>query len=154
MSEKDEDRSDSGREHGRDQVAEELRLLIDALAFRAEDFLRKFGYDSGSCAESAAGDSGDGRSCGWCPVCAVAAIVRGERPELTARLAEQLSGLVTLLREIMAEQHRNPPPESQPAQPDSGMEPPTTGKVQKIAVQRVSGRVLREEEPASQGRGC
>jgi hypothetical protein len=36
--------------------------------------------------------------CRWCPVCQVAAVVRGERPELTAALADVLTATATALR--------------------------------------------------------
>ncbi len=45
--------------------------------------------------------------CSWCPVCALVAALRGEQPELTARLAEQASGLMTLLR-LMVQAHQGP----------------------------------------------
>ncbi len=45
----------------------------------------------------------DGSACGWCPLCAIVAVVRGERPELVARLAEQLAQLVALLRAVLAD---------------------------------------------------
>ena len=36
--------------------------------------------------------------CRWCPVCQVAAVVRGERPEVTAALADVLATAATALR--------------------------------------------------------
>ncbi len=36
--------------------------------------------------------------CRWCPVCQVAAVVRGERPQLTAALADVLTATATALR--------------------------------------------------------
>ncbi|MGW4060408.1 hypothetical protein ACWEGE_19140 [Amycolatopsis sp. NPDC004747] len=45
----------------------------------------------------------DGSACGWCPLCAIVAVVRGERPELVARLVEQLAQLVALLRAVLAD---------------------------------------------------
>ncbi|MHC1561718.1 hypothetical protein ACR9E3_22380 [Actinomycetospora sp. C-140] len=44
--------------------------------------------------------------CAWCPVCALVAALRGEQPELTARLAEQASGLMMLLR-LMLQTHQD-----------------------------------------------
>jgi hypothetical protein len=142
----------SGSSDGREQVVEELRRLVDALAFRAEDFLRSLSDDaSHECADE--GQSERARPWGWCPVCAVVAIVRGERPELTARMVEQLGGIVALLREALAEQQGAPPP-PEPATSTHDEEPAPSAKVQKIAVRRVSGSVLGDGEPASQGRGC
>ncbi|GLZ47401.1 hypothetical protein Acsp06_35860 [Actinomycetospora sp. NBRC 106375] len=67
--------------------------------------------------------------CAWCPVCALVAALRGEQPELTARLAEQASGLMMLLR-LMLQTHqdgghghgRGPAPEATPG-PGSGPPP-------------------------------
>jgi hypothetical protein len=36
--------------------------------------------------------------CASCPLCAVLSVLRGERPEMAARLAEHATGLLTLLR--------------------------------------------------------
>jgi hypothetical protein len=40
--------------------------------------------------------------CRWCPVCQVAAVVRGERPEVTAALADVLTTAATALRTFAA----------------------------------------------------
>ncbi|GAA4614110.1 hypothetical protein GCM10023108_17410 [Saccharopolyspora hordei] len=103
-----------------EQLVEELRLLLDALAGRAEEYLR----GCGTRAEA------EERGCGWCPLCAAVALVRGRRPELN----DQLLGIVQLLRQAVAD------PEPEPAQPERAPEEPT--KVQRIHVRRVGGTVL------------
>ena len=40
--------------------------------------------------------------CTWCPVCQVTAVVRGERPEVTAALADVLTATATALRTFAA----------------------------------------------------
>lgn len=110
---------DEARKH--DQLVEELRLLLDALAGKAEDYLR-------GCAPRAESEE---RGCGWCPLCAAVALVRGHRPDLN----DQLLGIVQLLRQAMAEPA--PPPAEEP-------EPDAPAKVQRIRVQRVGGTVLDE----------
>ncbi|EQD86433.1 hypothetical protein GCM10009533_27480 [Saccharopolyspora spinosporotrichia] len=135
--------SEMAEEPGRDQVAEELRLLLDGLAVRAEDYLRGVGESGVPC------EGG----CGWCPVCAVVAIARGERPELTAKLAD----LVHALREALAEHsgHPSPGPATEAATgtaPEPGGEPEAAAtKVQRIDVRRVGGRVFSEN---GAGSGC
>jgi hypothetical protein len=56
-------------------------------------------------ADAAPGDA-DGAEhssdCRWCPVCQVAAVVRGERPEVTAALADVLTTAATALRTFAA----------------------------------------------------
>jgi hypothetical protein len=39
-----------------------------------------------------------GSDCRWCPVCQAAAVVRGERPEVTAALADVLASAAAALR--------------------------------------------------------
>lgn len=125
---------------GRDRMAEELGLLLDAAAWRAEEYLRGGGERTRDRSAEPSGEttSGGAASCGWCPICAVAALVRGDQPELTTKLADQLSGLVELLRGTLA-QHRHaesadPPPET--AEPAAER----AGKVQRIEVRRVRGK--------------
>jgi hypothetical protein len=49
--------------------------------------------------DAPAGAEGEHSSdCRWCPVCQAAAVVRGERPEVTAALADLLSTAATALR--------------------------------------------------------
>ncbi|MGP4017238.1 hypothetical protein [Saccharopolyspora sp. 5N708] len=109
-----------------DQLLDELRLLLDALAGKAEEYLR-------GCGATAEADSGTG--CGWCPLCAVVALLRGQRPELN----DQLVGIVQALRQVLADQR---PAESEEDSPEE----PAAPKVQRIRVQRVDGRVLSEEK--------
>ena len=45
-----------------------------------------------------ASDGEHGSDCRWCPVCQAAAVVRGERPEVTAALADVLTATAAALR--------------------------------------------------------
>lgn len=57
-------------------------------------------------------------TCAVCPVCAAIAVLRGERPELAVRLAEQVAGLVAALRAALEEGGPAAPgPEQSPASP-------------------------------------
>ena len=47
---------------------------------------------------SAPADGEHGGDCRWCPLCQAAAIVRGERPEVSAALADVLTATATALR--------------------------------------------------------
>ena len=80
------------------RLAEELRLLLDALAERAQPWLNRLATES---------TDSDGEhtpaTCGWCPVCAGMAVLRGERPELAVRAAEHAAGLVAVLRSALAQ---------------------------------------------------
>ncbi len=74
------------------KLAEELRLLLDAAAERAQPLLNKL----------TEGDHDPG-TCGWCPLCNAVALVRGDRSELAAKAAEHVAGLIAVLRAALAE---------------------------------------------------
>ncbi|MFD6106957.1 hypothetical protein ACFWFQ_30335 [Nocardia salmonicida] len=81
--------------HGHDGFAEfteELRLLSEVLLARVEPVLRR----------TAADGRADLGGCAWCPVCAAAALVRGDHHDVVAALAEHGTSLVTVLREALA----------------------------------------------------
>ncbi|WP_116452469.1 hypothetical protein [Blastococcus litoris] len=61
------------------------------------------------------GEAGHSADCRWCPVCQVAAVVRGERPEVTAALADLLTTAAAALRTV-AEAGQPAPPATAPAQ--------------------------------------
>ena len=54
--------------------------------------------------------------CRWCPVCQVAAVVRGERPEVTNALADVLTAAAAALRTV-AERASAPAPEAEAEEP-------------------------------------
>ena len=58
-------------------------------------------------------DGADAHSadCRWCPVCQVAAVVRGERPEVTDALADVLTAAAAALRTV-SERASAPPPQA------------------------------------------
>jgi hypothetical protein len=71
------------------RLVEELRLLLDAVAERAGPWLDRA--------------AASGTNCGWCPVCAVVALVKGEPNQLAARGLEHAADLVALLRAVLAD---------------------------------------------------
>lgn len=83
------------------RVAEELRGLLDGLAERAQPWLNQVRD------QQAEGHSPS--SCGWCPLCAVISLARGDRPELAERLATHTLGLLGTLRAAM-----EPDPDARP----------------------------------------
>ncbi|TDD54042.1 hypothetical protein [Saccharopolyspora elongata] len=117
-------------ESGYDQLLDELRQLLDVIAGKAEDYLS-------SCDEGA--EPGSGTGCGWCPLCAAVALLRGRRPELD----DQLLGIVQSLRQMLSDQRPAEAPE------ESEEDVPAPSKVQRIAVRRVAGPVLADGEAAS-----
>lgn len=67
-------------------------------------------------------DGEHGSDCRWCPVCQAAAVVRGERPEVTAALADVLSTAAAALRTFAEAGVTPPEPEVQ--DPQDGEGPP------------------------------
>jgi hypothetical protein len=66
--------------------------------------------------------------CSWCPVCQFAAVLRGERPEVTAALADVLTTAAVALREFAAE--TAPPRQAPVGEPAAGTaEPPPVQRI-------------------------
>ncbi|WP_459545240.1 hypothetical protein [Nocardia sp. X0981] len=92
------------------EFAEELRLLAEAVLERVEPVLRAAAEDGRP----------EWNNCTWCPVCAAAALVRGEHHEVLAAVAAHGTAIVTVLREALAgtpvdpivpHEHRTPAPD-------------------------------------------
>ncbi|MFE7801822.1 hypothetical protein [Nocardia sp. NPDC057440] len=77
---------------GLGEFAAELKSLAEAVLERVEPMLRHAAVE-GQTAWS---------SCSWCPVCAAAALVRGERHDVLAAVADHGTAIVTVLREALA----------------------------------------------------
>jgi hypothetical protein len=98
---------------------EQARRLLDAL---------RGGTDG-------AGDSATahGSDCRWCPICQAAAVLRGERPEVTEALADVLTATATALRGFAGEPAGSPAGPSSDADgaPDEpGEEPPAVQRIE------------------------
>jgi hypothetical protein len=80
-------------------------------------------------------DDRHGSDCRWCPLCQAAAVARGERPEVSAALADLLTAAATALRSF-AEEGR-PPASDGAAEPadgdtadDQGNGPPVVQRIE------------------------
>ena len=86
-------------------LAEEAMRLAGAM----QDWIRRTAAQSRSAEQTrhgaaAAADSGDvphSSDCTWCPVCQFAAVVRGERPDVTERLAEAGTVFLSAMRGVI-----------------------------------------------------
>ncbi len=109
------------------KLAEEFKLLLGVLAERAEPWLARLATAPDDAEHTPA-------TCGWCPVCAGMAVLRGERPELAVRAAEHASGLLAVLRASLAER----PPAEAPTQEatQEATQEPRPERVQKITIRR------------------
>jgi hypothetical protein len=74
--------------------------------------------------------------CRWCPVCQAAAVVRGERPEITAALADVLATAATALR-TFADAGADAPAADPEADAEAGGEGDSEGDGDPPAVQRI-----------------
>lgn len=117
---------------GEQRAGEQLRLLLDDLARRAQPWLNRMA------AEHEPGHSP--ATCGWCPLCAGLAVLRGERPELAQRAAEHAAGLLAVLRSSLAEPGAptaEPAATAEPVGEPTGAAPrPPAPRVQRITVRR------------------
>lgn len=149
-------------EHDVTSLAEEIRLLVEMVVERAAPWLdgviaagHGTGRDEGG--TSRPEEDKETTDCGWCPLCAIVAVVRGERPEFAARLLEQAAALIALLRAVLADRWQpqegvHMPGFRPPARPEDSDRPrtpepadttapmdapnPATARVQRIEVRR------------------
>jgi hypothetical protein len=95
------------------KLAEEIRLLVEMVVEKAAPWLEGVVAAGHGTPDEAKPDAS---ACGWCPLCAIVAVVRSGRPPLeaifpaesastqfAARLLEQLAQLVALLRAVLAD---------------------------------------------------
>ncbi|CAM4520902.1 hypothetical protein NONI108955_41765 [Nocardia ninae] len=73
------------------EFAAELKLLAESVLERVEPVLRQ-----------AADGQVEWSSCNWCPVCAAAALMRGQHHEVLQSVADHGTAIVTVLREALA----------------------------------------------------
>jgi hypothetical protein len=111
------------------RLVEELRLLLDAVADRAGPWLDRV---AASPHEEHAGEPGFAGHPGWCPLCGVLAMIRGEPSELATRGLERAADLVALLRAVLAD--RAEP--GVPHMPGFRPAPRPSPRVQRIPVRR------------------
>ena len=81
-------------------------------------------------APAAEGSAAHGADCAWCPVCQAAAVVRGERPEVTAALADVLTATATALRTFAASVQPTEPPPPEAADDVPEAEPPVVQRIE------------------------
>jgi len=152
---------DTGRHADGLKLAEEIRLLVEMVIERAAPWLEGV-MAAGHGEHPGTGEPGgadlpgveDSTSgCGWCPLCAIVAVVRGERPEFVARVLDQAAQLVALLRAVLADRWEPDEgvhmpgfrPSARPPASEPATTAPSSSRVQHIAVrQRADWRPERE----------
>jgi hypothetical protein len=115
---------------GGDWMAQ-ARLLLDTLkATIPADPAGAAAQAASAAREAASGTaaqlSGD---CRWCPLCQAAAMVRGERPELSVALADILAATATALRQYAGEAATAGAAEPSP-EPEEPAAPPPVQRIE------------------------
>lgn len=75
-------------------VSAELWALAETVLTRLEPVLRQAVEDQRQRPQ---------QGCSWCPVCAMAALIRGEQHELLTLVASEGAAVIALLRQLMSE---------------------------------------------------
>lgn len=111
----------AGMSDDHDQLAAELLALAESVLERLDPILQRAASPPPP-ADGIAGSPWSG--CTWCPVCALAALVRGEQHDLVTLLAGHASAAIVVLREVLDEHcgHPDPAPHSEPDQAGSGVQ--------------------------------
>ncbi|MCQ4119021.1 hypothetical protein [Rhodococcus tibetensis] len=102
------------------QLVADLRALAESALERLEPILQRAAAphsQDGPNDERAA--TGEWSGCTWCPVCALAAVIRGEQHDLVTLLANQGTVLVAVLRQILDEHRVHDGPQA-PESPPGG----------------------------------
>ncbi|OZE76080.1 hypothetical protein CH305_19945 [Rhodococcus sp. 15-649-2-2] len=110
---------------GHSELGADLLALADTVLTRLDPILRRVAETQ---------QERDQQGCSWCPVCALAALVRGERHDLVELVASEGTVIIALLRQLLAD-HTNTgtghtaaaPAEASP--PEPGPEPASTEPV-------------------------
>ena len=110
-------------------------MLLDVVADRlssmkpADGAAEEAAEAAGRCPECG---SVPGASCTACPLCRFVAVLRGERPEATARLVDGALLIVRTLRSLIPEPDGGAP--SDAPRPDPGPTPPRRGGLEHIDI--------------------
>jgi hypothetical protein len=109
-------------------IGPELRQLAQAILDRLDPAIRaaaalaaERGESPGKCQQV------------WCPVCALAAMVAGEQHPLLTIIAEHSVALLTVIRAMVEDSEREPPPDGR-GPDDGGPDRPGPGRYQHIPV--------------------
>lgn len=90
----------TGPHPSHEALGDELRAVAGLAADRLAPALERLGPLLDGWREDGPGTPA---SCAGCPVCALTALLRGERPELAVRWAEHAAALLAVLRVALAE---------------------------------------------------
>lgn len=127
-------------------LAEEIRLLVEMVVERAAPWLE--GVISAGHGQETEQQPHETSDCGWCPLCALVAVAKGERPEFVAKLMEQAAQLVALLRAVLADRWEPEGGVHMPGfQPAAKPRPAHDDPVPSVRVQHIAVRRRDEWQP-------
>lgn len=109
---------------------DQARRLLDA--FVQSQPVSSAAPSDAPAASSAAAEEHRAADCSWCPLCQAAAVVRGERPEVTAALADVLTATASALRAFAASAQTGQP--DPPVHEDGAREAEPPPAVQRIEI--------------------
>jgi hypothetical protein len=98
-------------------------------AQRLVEVLRGGLAGAASAADGAAPGDRHADGCRWCPVCQVAAVVRGGRPEVAEALADVLTAAATALRTVAAAGRTDEPVAEADTGAQEGQPPPPVQQI-------------------------
>lgn len=118
------------------RVSAEFRAVAELFAGRLQPWLERMAQDGGP-GQTPDQDGGPGGPpCTRCPLCALLAALRGDRPDVVVRLAEHAVGLVTAVRDLVT-----PAAEAAPDRDRAG----------RVSVQHVVVRPAARDEGGASG---
>lgn len=91
--------------HSHEQWTDETLRLVTSMQESMQDWARRSFADAGtgSATDGTAqpGSEHTGADCQWCPLCQFVAVLRGDRPEITAKVAEAGTAVITAMRALL-----------------------------------------------------
>ncbi len=96
------------------ELGADLLALADTVLTRLEPILRRVAETQ---------QDRDQQGCSWCPVCALAALVRGERHDLVELVASESVVVIALLRQLLADHTTSGAPHSATQAPTESPSP-------------------------------
>ncbi|GGG05285.1 hypothetical protein GCM10007304_19220 [Rhodococcoides trifolii] len=85
---------------GERDLAADFRVLVETVLDRLEPVIRRL--------DEGAGTGAEWQGCSWCPLCAAAAFLKGERHDLLSLAGGEMEQILTLVRDLLGEHVQKP----------------------------------------------
>ncbi|MGU3434079.1 hypothetical protein ACNHUS_13790 [Actinomycetes bacterium M1A6_2h] len=80
---------------GERDLAADFRVLVETVLDQVEPMIRRL--------DQGAGNGEEWQGCSWCPLCAAAAFLKGERHDLLTLAGGELEQILGLVRDVLGE---------------------------------------------------